>query len=130
MLKKNLILAVTIFFFAKSSFAQTDPIYTALNNIDFDNYVNKPIDSILAVIPTFTTAQAKIYGQSTTYNARVLAIEYPNQVTLLLYPKRFQYMNPYDPSQIWDFSLFRKERAWHISLSYQGKNMKDVVIDY
>ena len=123
--KGFLFLIFIIFFFGKSASAQTDPNFVVINNLDFDYYLNKPIDSLLAAIPSFQPSQTKIYGALTDNNAKKLVITYPNQVELVVRPKRFQYMNPIDPARVWDFSLFRKETAWVIELYYDGKEIKD-----
>lgn len=125
MMKKFLIIAIITFLLGKSASSQTDPNFIAINNLDFEYYLNKPVDSFLAAIPPFQQSQTKIYGRLTTDTAMNLVITYPNEVELIVRPKRFQFMNPYDPNRVWDFNLFRKETAWNIALYFEGKGVKD-----
>lgn len=128
MTRKSIIAIILVFFFLpKNSSAQTDPVYTALNNLDFNNYLNKPIDSLLAAVPLFLPAQATIYGHLDNDKAKYLVIKYPNKVELVVRPKRFQIMNPVDANHVWDFGLFKKETAWLIELRYEGWGVKNVI---
>lgn len=107
-----------------SGFSQ-DSNYTELNNLNFEYYLNKPIDSLLIAIPPFVSSQLKVFGYADNFKARCLAVIYPNQLVLKIRTKKFQFMNPIDPNQIWDVSLFKKETAWFIELFYQGIGIKN-----
>ena len=129
MIKKIFVIALLSFSFIKNSNAQTDPNFIALNNLDFDYYLNKPIDSLLSAIPIFLPSQLKIYGYADCHKASRLAVTYPNQVVLLVRPKNFQFMNSVDTNRVWDINLFKKETAWFIELFYEGRGIKDAIVD-
>jgi len=129
-MKKNFfLLTVLILLTIRHTNAQVDSNYYYLNNLDFNYYLNKPIDSLLSAVPLFVSSQLKIYGELTTNKARVLELTYPNQVRLYVYTKNFQFMNPVDPSRIWDVTLFRKENAFYIELTYEGLSKKEAIAD-
>jgi hypothetical protein len=107
---------------------ETDPVFIFLRDLDFDKYLNKPIDSLLAVIPP-SYIRLKIYGHSTNYRARILVVEYPNRVELEVRPKKFKIMPEWDERQLWDVDLFRKETAWYIDFYYLGLGIKEAMGD-
>src|SRR4030095_4609586 len=98
--------------------AQTsDSTLNHLLAVNESSFRNKPLDSIIAILPT-GYSQMKVSGWRKT--ARYLTVSYPNKVWLELHVRTFDYMNPIDPNHIWDINLMTKESLHHISISKEG----------
>jgi len=94
---------------------------TTLNQllaINKSNYHNRPLDSIIAVLPTGYT-KMKIYGIRNT--ARMLLVGYPNKVWIELHVRQFNYMNPVDPNNVWNIAQMRLENLHSVTV-YKGVN--------
>lgn len=127
-MKKQLFsLLINFALFNHSGFSQTsDSTLNQLLSINKLRFINKPLDSIIAILPSgYTTL--KIFGIRNT--ARKLNVVYPNQVWIELHVRQFNFMNPVDTSRTWDISLMRKEDLYNISI-YKGKNCFSGCPDY
>src|SRR5688572_2742498 len=85
----------------KASSQTTDPTVNALLAIDENLFINKPLDSIIAVLPP-GYIRLKIYNGGHLYTARCLNVLYPNDVWIDLHVRQFNFMTPVDPNRIWD----------------------------
>ncbi|HEY0750086.1 MAG TPA: hypothetical protein VGD26_02955 [Chitinophagaceae bacterium] len=104
------VLVVSLFLFAKTTVAQTsDSIVNALLAINESQYINKPLDSIISVLPSGYTSM-KIYGSRNT--ARALMVTYPNKVWIELHVREFTHMNPEDRTWTWNQTLMKKEKLY------------------
>lgn len=111
---KKILFLTFIFIYQNSATAQTsDSTYNAINSVNFTQYINKPIDSILSVLP-INYLEIKLYGHLTSNKVRYLAIEYAGGTQIYLFVKYFSHMNPVDPNRIWDLNLFKLENLSQI----------------
>jgi hypothetical protein len=110
----------------KASGQTADSTLNQLLSINEADFINKPLDSIIAILPTGYT-RIKIYGIRNT--ARMLSVRYPNKVWIELHVRQFNYMNPVDANNIWDITLMRKENLYKRSI-YKGKNCYAGCPDY
>jgi hypothetical protein len=119
MRKYLIVLAMSLFVQTNISFGQSsDANLNALLGINDSLYLNKPLDSIILVLPQGYTC-LKIYGIRNT--ARLLSICYPNKVWIELHVRQFLNMNPVDPNRVWNISLIKLEPLHHISI-YKGSD--------
>jgi hypothetical protein len=104
---------VISFFFAivESEAQPTDSRLNVLLAIDESQFINKPLDSIIALLPPGYT-RIKIYSGGHQYTARCLNISYPNKVGIDLHVREFTNMNPLDTNRVWNISLMRKEKLF------------------
>lgn len=103
-----------------NSYLPIDTVREALNAIPIDNYVGKPIDSLIAHLPA--TFQSRRFTLNLPKSHRVkhvrsLVYSYKNGDKVEIFVKRYQFMNPIDPNEVWDFNLFRKEIAFVIQIT-------------
>ena len=118
-MKKHLYIIVLTISFAKISSGQTsDSILNQLLNINTAYYLNKPLDSIIAILPS-GYIEMKVFGIRNT--ARKLNILYPNRVWIELHVRQFSYMSPVDHNRVWNTTLMRKENLDKIAI-YKGVN--------
>jgi hypothetical protein len=95
---------------SKKSNAQTqDANLTALLAINESQYINKPLDSIISVLPS-GYIRMKVYGNRNT--ARQVLVLYPNKVWIELHVREFTHMNPEDYNRAWNLSLMRQEKLY------------------
>jgi hypothetical protein len=110
MKKLIIVFSVLIFLFERRASAQTqDSTLTALLAIPETSFINKPLDSIIARLPT-NYVSMKVVGTRNT--ARSLMIRYPNKVWIELHVRQFSHMNPEDMSRTWNISLMRQENLY------------------
>jgi hypothetical protein len=110
---------ITILFGNNKAYTQTtDSTLNQLLNIDSASFVNKPLDSIIAVLPA-GYIEMRVVGIRNT--ARNLRIMYANRVWIDLHVRQFNYMNPVDIYRIWNISLMRKESLNKVAI-YKGIN--------
>jgi hypothetical protein len=104
---------VISFFFAivESEAQPSDSTLNALLAIEESQFINKPLDSIINVIPPGYN-QIKVISGGHLYTARKLRIRYPDQVYIELHVRDFNYMNPVDTNRIWDIALMKKEKLY------------------
>ena len=110
----------------KASGQTADTTLNQLLSINEADFINKPLDSIIAILPTGYT-RIKIYGIRNT--ARMLSVRYPNKVWIELEVRQFAYMNPVDTNRVWDITLMRKENLYKRAI-YKGKNCYAGCPDY
>lgn len=111
MKKYLLITLILLFSFTQKTLAQTtDSLVNKILAIDESQYVNKPLDSIIAVLPP-GYIRLKIYslGHNT---ARCLNVLYPNRVWVDLHVREYTNMNPVDPNRVWNITLMRREKLY------------------
>jgi hypothetical protein len=95
--------------------AQTsNSAYDSIKLLNLDYYAAKPVDSLLHVIPQ-SYDYIGIIG-TTRNNARSLCIYYPNNLNILITPKKYKFMTRNDPNRIWNLTLFKKETAYLIEV--------------
>jgi hypothetical protein len=134
---KNTLFLISFLIIRLSSFAQndlsqsqnenkyffcppTDTIRQILTVLDVDQLVGKPIDSLIAHLPS--TFQSRRFTLNLPKSHRVkhvrsLVYSYKNGDKVEIFVKRYQFMNPIDPNEVWDFNLFRKETAFVIQIT-------------
>lgn len=116
MKKLVVLLCVLIVFSGIKVIAQTqDSNLTALLSINESSYINKPLDSIINVLPSGYIKMV-VYGVRRT--ARKVTVLYPNSVWIELHVREFTHMNPEDYNKAWNLSLMRKENLFK-SVIYQ-----------
>lgn len=97
----------------------TDTLMSYLEQVDIDNFKNKPIDSLLASIPA-TPIELKVFSTPSNrtwiFLASHIQIKYPNGSMVVAYVKQFYHMNPYSAGFSWDVNLFRKENTYRIEV--------------
>jgi hypothetical protein len=80
-----------------------------LLSLNLDSFNQKPVDSLLSVLPT-NYLRMKIIGMGNLRSANTLQIIYPNNIGVLIKVKDFTHMNPHGWSHEWDLNLFKLER--------------------
>ena len=105
-----------------------DSVYLQLAALDFDYYLQKPIDSFLTHIPS-GYIEMKIVSKGKRAHAGFLIIRYPNDLDLFIYVRGYHYMNPEDPNHVWDITLFRKENLHKVTMFYEGGGVEDATTD-
>lgn len=91
---------------------------------DVSCYYNKAIDSFLLSVPD---SPLSVYvsscktGKQSMYQACYLQVSYYPDYVLRIYAGQFLHMDPYSPSLNWDAALFRKEKAYRISIYRDNK---------
>lgn len=112
MKKYIFLLIVTVAFISKQSSSQTtDSTVNALLAIDESQFINKPLDSIIAVLPSGYISM-KIYSGGHQYTARCLSLLYPNRVWIDLHVRSFTHMSPVDTNKVWNISQMRQENLY------------------
>lgn len=115
---------VTISANAKSSLndphkSYSDTLIFFLQQLNLNNYYNKPVDSLLAVIPA-TPDSMRVYSnvdsRTRLFFASELTVWYPDGIFLRIFVTQFNFMNPYSSSLSWDSILFRKENIFKVSI--------------
>jgi len=96
------------------SYSQQDSVYLQLSQLNLTNYVNKPVDSIISLLPSGYVS--RFVGHLKSYKVRYYHIQYAGGTELLIFVKNYQYMNPYDPNRIWNFEQYRHEAIWYLRL--------------
>ena len=118
-MKKCLFPPLIFFLFSciQSQAQHPDTTLNQLLAINASHYINKPLDSIISVLPDGYT-QLRVSGWRKT--ARFITVSYPNKLWIELHVRQFSYMNPVDPNHVWDINLMRLENLHHISISKGG----------
>jgi hypothetical protein len=110
---------ITILFGNNKAYTQTtDSTLNQLLNIDSASFVNKPLDSIIAVLPAGYIEMRVVGFRNTARNLRIM---YANRVWIDLHVRQFNYMNPVDIYRIWNISLMRKKSLNKVAI-YKGVN--------
>ena len=105
-------------------FARPDTNILILDSImalNLGNFIGQPVDTLLHHLPLSANVTKIIRGDNNAYTARRLWVIYDNWYWVQIVVTNFQYMNPYDISQTWDLSLFKKETIAWIFVN-QGNN--------
>lgn len=114
---KKILLITIVFLFSKEGFSQSsDPNLNDLVNINKSLFINKPLDSIISILPS-GYIEMKVIGIRKT--ARNLRVMYPNRVWIDLHVRQFTHMNPVDPNRTWNVSQMRQETLHSVSV-YKG----------
>lgn len=100
------ILVVTSILCSEANAQTNDSVVSQLLRIDESLFINKPLDSIIAKLPSGYISM-KVYGLRAT--ARMLLFLYPNRVWIELHVRQFSYMNPVDENKVWNALLMRNE---------------------
>lgn len=100
----------------KYSNCQTpDSTVNALLAVNETFYINKPLDSIIAVLPS-GYIEMKIVSGGHRYTARKLRLRYANEVWIELHVREFTNMNPVDTNRTWNITLMRKEKLYKTAI--------------
>ena len=92
-------------------------------SLDLEYYKGKPIDSLLAVLPTNYTYR-KIGGWDDYFYAKQLFIRYPDSSLVVIVVKDFVHLTQrYSREMNWDFNLFRKETIFCIEIYKTGRGL-------
>jgi hypothetical protein len=93
-----------------------------INSINLDNYLNKPLDSLLSIIP-FQIQQTSFV---TTMKCKIrrVYVRYSDAVTLVIWVDNYQFMNPVNCRAEFDFSLFKRENLSTVILEKNYKTIK------
>lgn len=112
MKRSLLIFLVSLMLISHKMASQTrDSTVNVLLSINENIYIGKPLDSVIAVLPSGYISM-KIISGGHQYTARKLRIQYPDQVWIDLHVREFHYMNPRDNNRIWNVALMRKEKLY------------------
>lgn len=106
-----LILILTVSFANQSKGQTSDSTVNSLLAINENQYINKPLDSIINILPSGYN-QIKIFSGGHLYTARKVRLRYPNEVYIELHVRHFTHMNPVDTNRVWDISLMRQENLY------------------
>jgi len=111
-----IVLVIYLSGFLSKSFAQTnaDPVYDSVKNLNLDHYATLPVDSLLQIIPKSYDFMQLVGTLKPSGRVRGLVIHYPGSMTIMIEPKLYNYMNPFDTNNVWDINLFKKEIAYYI----------------
>ena len=100
-----------------------DTTLAYLLSLDLEYYKGKPIDSLLAVLPTNYTYR-KIGGWDNAFYAQRLAIRYADSSLVIIVVKDFVHLTQrYSRELNWDFNLFKKEKIFCIAIYKTGKGL-------
>jgi hypothetical protein len=103
---------ISVFFaIVKSEAQSTDSTLNTLLAIDENQFINKPLDSIISVFPC-GYIEIKIVAGGHRYTARKLRIRYSNEVWIELHVREFNFMNPVDTNRGWNIPLIRQEKLY------------------
>jgi len=115
-MKKLFLLIIVFSSLSKRSSSQTaDTTVNALLAIDESHFINKPLDSIMAVLPP-GYIQIRIFSGGHQYTARKIGVLYPNRVWIDLHVREFTNMNPVDTNRVWDITLMRREKLFRTAI--------------
>lgn len=87
---------------------QQDTTLTYLTTLSLTSFINKPVDSLLAILPINYTNRV-IHGMGNLKYAKVLSVRYAGNIRVLIFVKNFVYMNPRSEIGQWDINLFKLE---------------------
>ena len=114
MKKKISFILISVSISISKLFAQTaDPAYNAIAALNLNYYASLPVDSFLHKIPQSYNS-IDLYGVLKNNKVGGLWIEYPSGMNIIIKPMRYHFMNPIDPNNVWDLTLFKKETAYYI----------------
>lgn len=111
----NIILILLLLNFKQVNGQTSDSTVNALLAIDETQFINKPLDSIIAVLPP-GYIRIQIFSGGHLYTARKLNILYPDRVWIDLHVREFTNMNPVDTNRIWDVTLMRREKLFRTAI--------------
>ena len=98
------------FLSSPDSYSQsTNSTLDSLLAVNENQFINKPLDSIINMLPTGYTKMV-IRGFRNT--ARFITLGYPNKVWIELHVREFIHMNPDDSNRVWNLSLMRQEKLY------------------
>jgi hypothetical protein len=104
----------------KVSTPVTDTLVPFFSGLSLPYYSGKPVDTFLMKIPV-NYAEMKIGPGDQLKKAHFLYIRYSIGVSVAIYVKEFNFMNPNPPASNWNITLFRKESIDRIEI-YNGVN--------
>ena len=96
-------------------YSSVDTSITDFYYVNLSPYTGMPVDSFLTKLPSNFT-EMKIYPGDNFFYANYLFLKYPGNITVSIYVRTFQFMNPYSRSGNWDITLFRKEAIHKIEI--------------
>jgi len=92
------------------SFAQVDPVYLSIAQLNLNHYAGLPVDSFLNKIPQ-SYDYIQLYGVLKDNKVGGLRIGYPGGIIISIRPIHYSFMNPIDSNGVWNLGLFKKETA-------------------
>lgn len=104
-----LVVLITFLVFKNVSAQTTDSTLNMLLIINENQFINKPLDSIICILPT-GYIKMKVRGIRTT--ARKITVLYPNKVWIELHVRDLTHMNPEDYNRDWSLPLMRQEKLF------------------
>lgn len=117
-MKKTLITYAFIFCISLGKlFAQPDPAYIAIAQLNLNHYASLPVDSFLHVIPQ-SYNYIQLYGVLNNDKVGGLGIRYPSGMTIQIKPMTYNFMNPIDSNGVWNLVLFKRETAYYIVVGH------------
>jgi hypothetical protein len=116
---KILIVAGLSFGIMNNTIAQTS-IQSQLTNLNLAALLNKPIDSLIAVIPAGYT-EIMVTSGCNAFLAGGIVITYPNNFCIDISAKDFQFVtrhnvNHLQPAIAWPVNLMRKEKIGSVTI--------------
>ncbi|MBK8711074.1 MAG: hypothetical protein IPL97_04175 [Niastella sp.] len=117
-MKKIFFLIITLIVFNKSNLsAQT--LKDSILAINFSHYIDKPIDSLINVLPASYDSIYTRAGSSIFVGAKVVVNYSHADIWVYIYPVSHNYFTPLNaakqPAHIaWPFTSVRKEKVWKI----------------
>jgi hypothetical protein len=108
---------------------QQDTTLAYLSTLDLEFFKNKPVDSLLTVLPLNYTNRI-IHGMGNLKYARVLSVRYSGNIRVLIFVKNFVHMNPRSEACQWDINLFKLENItcveiWNNNLKISSGGCED-----
>lgn len=93
---------------SSTSLSFQDTTLTYLLSLNLDYYKNKPVDTLLASLPSNYTNRI-IHGMGNLKVAKVLSVRYTGNIRVLIFVKDFTHLNPRSETLQWDINLFKEE---------------------
>ncbi|MBX2889022.1 MAG: hypothetical protein KF829_10290 [Ferruginibacter sp.] len=130
-MKKIFFLTALFYSFSICTKAQSN-LESLLTNINLNQYLDKPIDTLLAHIPY--TDSISVHGSEPVTRGAMLVVVYDSIPYMWLDIKIYepQFINPnsfnwYQPEIAWPLSLLRKEKIWQITVYKADLNKVSVI---
>jgi hypothetical protein len=112
---------------AQDSLAANDPIVLQIQGLNFSQFIEQPVDTLLAHLPSGYTS-VTIQGSVVAKKASYLVVKYAPYTYVCIQVRTFNYMNPNlsqtgDPYQNWNVNLFKKESIAYV-VAFNGQCIK------
>ena len=89
-----------------------DSTLTKLLAIDEKQFIGKPLDSIIAVLPP-GIIEFQVASGHRASRANKLIVRYPGKLSISLHVREFTHLDPKNENMTWPVRQFRKEKLHH-----------------